>query len=373
MNIFRKILIVLVTPVLALSLFLGIITLSLTSYLSSPEKIKQTLSESGIYENLIDNIASEAQKDTKGEVQQEKLPLDNPEIKKIISKAFPPEFWQSGADSIVDGVFVWLNGDSENITFIIDLKKPKENFINLTADYAISRADNLPVCTTPDQIGDPDDLINIACKPPDFNATEIRQKFVTEAQNSEFFGDSDTFSATNLKSENNKPIEEQFLVVKQGYSLAKQLPYALLTLALLLSLVLLLLHETRLKGIKKLKVIYSSAGISILIFSAIGWVIFKKISLPNIKSSDLSSELQTNVLSIANSVFDAIFTVLLIGGVIYVLIGIALWLISKRLAPPKEELPTDTAPKAEPYHEIPSSGEQPKESETNQTKPSTRK
>ncbi|MCA9332598.1 hypothetical protein KDA00_01870 [Candidatus Saccharibacteria bacterium] len=343
MHVLKKILIAFFAPLIAFTSIIGIITFSITRFATSPDSVKSTLDQSGIYDNLVDNLLLNVTKDgasEQGEKGNKGLPIDNPEVKTAIKNALPPEFWQNAAEEIIDGVYVWLNGDSKVIAFNVDLREPKQNLINNLGDYVVQRTEALPVCTSPEQIGDPDDIFNLACKPPDFNAEETKQKLIDEANKSEIFGEDEVFTATNFQSENNETIEEKFAPVQQGYTLGKRLPLLLFLTAVLLSIAVFFLHDTRLKGLRRLRSIYISIGASILVFYIIAWLVFKKISGPNLKIGDSTSpELQKGVLQAANNVFDTVFRNIFIGGVLFITLGIIFWVIAKRLSPsvPKDQ------------------------------------
>lgn len=333
MTTFKKLLVGFCAFLLAICLFLGLTTLSITNYLGSPEHIKTTLKEAHVYDSLVDNVLTNLEKKQQNQ-SSEDIPLNDPQIQAAIKKALPPEFWQTSAEQIIDSAYAWLNGETTTIEFSIDLKPAKTTFINSVADYAVTRMAKLPVCLTPVQVSDANDLLNAACKPPNFDANLTKQKFISEAQNSKFLGDSTTISPKNLKSDDGKTLEDKLIMVKQGYTFSKQLPIFLYICAIVLTVIIFLLNEERVNALRKLRSVYLSTGISVLIFSGIGWFVFKKVSIPSIKIGDsTNARLQTDIISAANSIFDAVIGVLLIGGIIYTIIGILCWLIAKKISP----------------------------------------
>src|SRR5690606_29947247 len=89
----------------------------------SPDRIKNSLNDSGVYDRATDSILEQITKDPS--VASSEVPADDPEIQKVLKDTLSPEFLEQTSTSAIDGVFDWLRGQTEKPEFKIDLTATK--------------------------------------------------------------------------------------------------------------------------------------------------------------------------------------------------------------------------------------------------------
>ncbi|MBI5357401.1 hypothetical protein HZB74_00930 [Candidatus Saccharibacteria bacterium] len=151
---------------------------------SNPDKMKTIIAGSGAYDNLPEAIFSSAEEAAtqKGQVDQVKNEIspNDPDVKKAILESFSPAFLQKSFESGIDGTYSWLNGESAQPTFVIDLSQPKEQLVNKMVDYRLKTVETLPPCNIK-QLNADTDVFDLNCKPPyTIDAAKIKQQIKDE-------------------------------------------------------------------------------------------------------------------------------------------------------------------------------------------------
>lgn len=338
----------LASTLLKLTLFGAAILASVLSVFASPAPIKQAFSSSHIYDGLVQNIL-EAASENNDEGGQGAAPADKQRSLDVLevaaTQAFTPTLLQSSVETVLDSIFVWLNGDAASPDFQIDLGSAKANFINVAGAEVEQYAASLPVCNR-DQLMtfDPEaDPLSLTCRPSNISATALREQAVNELNANKDFFPNPVLSAANLpKNENGKTAFEQVEPLKNGYQIVKLLPWILLGLGALLGVAVFFLSDTKRKGLKSLGITFLGTGIFLLIGSWFGTFLFDQISRPDgplIKG--LNNDFQEAGLAIARSFNSTFGRTVLIYGIAYTAIG-AVTLLGLRFTKPKPDLPKIT-------------------------------
>jgi hypothetical protein len=91
--------------------------------------------------------------------------------------------------------------------FVLDVSQARDQFLKNIADYAVERAERLPVCASPPATSDP---LRITCLPPGVDPAAERDRYIailaedeqfladTRISSEELFKDADTESLSNL-------------------------------------------------------------------------------------------------------------------------------------------------------------------------------
>jgi hypothetical protein len=330
MNIFRRIIIGSVAALLSLSLILLVMVLSLNAYFSSPAPLKRTLSEAKIYDHIVDAIIKQSQPSQENQ-NTDDIPFDNQQIQAAAKSAFSPQFLQSSAEQVLDGTSAWLDGTTSEPEFVIDFSTAKSSFIEQVATVAAGRVASLPVCATVEQAGDRDDPFKTTCQPQGFDAATEKQKFIEKANQNEEFNEATTITTDSLTKDSGQSFNEQFGVIKTGYIVSAAAPLILGVIAVISSVLVLLLHAEKPKGLLRLAKIFLSIGVITLISTLVGWFLFSKTNLSF--ANELDASLQQSLIKAVNIAYATIRNTLLLGSLVYIAIGLVCWFIGKKMQP----------------------------------------
>ncbi len=314
---------------LKFSLFTLALTAALISVVGSPIGIKQGLKDSNIYGSIVDNSLDAAQKDMqkKGPEGQEEnnLPLDNPEVRNAIKAAFSPGFLQTATEQIIDGTYKWLDGRTEQPDFAIDLTTAKQRLAESLGEYAVRRAQSLPVCTLQqarELQNSGIDPLNIPCVPPGFDTASLHGEVTNQINNDDQLLKNTVITADTLKDDQGKSPFEKMKQAPKAFNLAKNLPYALSGLAVLTAGSLILLHDERRRGIRQVGIIILGTGIFLVVGTLVLNYLFKQVNKPGGSLGNIADQsFQQAVTALFKSFTSALNGRLIWFGAIYALIG----------------------------------------------------
>lgn len=263
MSTLRRLSLTLSGVVLRLCLFFGCTLLCLVLVFGNPNSIKDALSSTNAYSRFTDAvIESGRQQSTKN---SEDIPFDDPEVQNIIKNSFDQQTLQKDTEAIVDGIFMWLNGETAEPKFSIDLTDNKTKLANGLADYAVNRLASLPACQSlPAQTN----IYRITCQPVYLDIKEQRQAvYSTIMSDTHFLKDTTVTFDTLVKHDSNF----DYQAPPRYFGWFKTLPWILLIISLLLSLYIVFASRTRRQGFKKLSSIAISVGIALAIAPIISY------------------------------------------------------------------------------------------------------
>lgn len=260
-----------------LSLLLLPIVFALTVLLSSPTYIEQALQDSRVYDQFVPTVLDNSQKQTTD--PDTKKILAEPEIKAAAEKSFSPALLQSSTESVLNGIFAWMQGKTPEPQFRIDLTNAKADLSNNVAVFAEKRANSLPACTLQQlrQLNPNIDLLEIPCLPPGINvhalAQDYSQKFLTSG---DFLSDPVITNETIAKNNGGKPLSEQLHGVPEAYSALNILKWVLILLAIALTALLILGRRNRRTGAKHVAWTLIGVAVFMLINLIIYWFLFDR-------------------------------------------------------------------------------------------------
>jgi len=239
-----------------LCIFLAAVTAAVSMTFGTPDTLKESLGKSTVYDHIVESVLSQVKQDTDLQAQQggeqPDVPLDDAAIQSAAKQAFPPELLQRSTETIVDGVYVWLDGDTPTPNFSIDLSGVKQNLANAIGDQALARAQSLPACTRQQVVQlDPNNLdpFSLPCVPPGLNFQAERQKIVDEVASSQEFLKDPVVTADGWKDQNGVSPFEHAKKVPDAFQLFKKLPWIFGILGILLAVALVFLHESKRRGL----------------------------------------------------------------------------------------------------------------------------
>jgi hypothetical protein len=303
--------------------------------IANPGVIKTALSDNNTYQKLIPAGLDIAQKDN-NDNGKDALPLNEPGVQTAINKAFPPDDLKAKSETVIDSVFIWLDGKTAKPQFSLDFTNNKQLLASELGNYTATRAASLPPCTVQDvqAAQSNNDVFSIKCLPPGVTPAQAGQEATSKiANNKDFLKDpvvtSDTFKAgdTNLGDKNFNA--EPFRKFYQKKSL---LSILLPTLVLALAALGTWLAPTRMLAIKRLERVFlmSVVGMSLV---AVGMYFGSRKLNNNFASDNLSTGM---VIPVVSSLIHHAMVVYIVFAAISLVLTVGLFTATKRLSEEKK-------------------------------------
>lgn len=312
-KIFRSFVVAVSAYLLAICLLFFASAIVFSSLAANPDKIKEVLADSGVYQSIpsvfYENIQAENQE------QHSDLDLNDPQIKQAALSSFNPQFFQTNLEKAIDGTYSWLQGEISQPEFVIDANDAKENFIKKVVATETARAKELPECSF-QQLRQTNlgsiNIFNLECRLPGVNIAQVAQQAETELNNNPEFLGKTKLNAWEIKKENGEPVFNKNSKIPEKFRLAQNAPIVLALLAILLSVVIFLASTNRKKGLGKIAKVLTSAGIVTILAPLFIKFISGKI-LPVAAEDRAISQIAAPVIQEFNSAAAVIYY--LIGGV----------------------------------------------------------
>lgn len=292
----------LLSSLLKFLLFTLAIVASILMVFGSPTQLKNTIKQSGIYGSIVDNAL-----DTANQKSQENpdnngggIPFDRPEVRAAVKTALSPQFLQSSTEQVLDSIYRWLDNKTPTPDFRIDLTGPKQALANSLGDYAVTRAQSLPVCTVQQlrqlqQSGvNPNKVepFDATCLPRGFNAASLKQQVVDKvANNGDLLKDPVISVDTLKKNDQGQDPFQKLAKVPKIFHLIKLAPYVLGAVAILSGTGLIFLYDERRRGLRNISITLLGTGLFLLIGAWLETFLIKKANGP---TGPLGKQLASN-------------------------------------------------------------------------------
>lgn len=148
--------------------FLTALVWGLASVISA-DNLKQTLKNEQVYEKIVPavlDIAAQEQLEglAQGSGASTDLPISEPWVRSAVEKAFPPSDIEQKGNSILDGTFAWLEGETEKPEFKVDFTANKQQLAQELSLATENRLASLPRCPR-NQIASTVDAYKAECLP----------------------------------------------------------------------------------------------------------------------------------------------------------------------------------------------------------------
>jgi hypothetical protein len=157
----------------------GFVTLqTFNSTLLDRAEVKTWLSDSGVYNNLLDTVlASNAT--VKDQVDATGTGISPDTFKLALVQTFPASFVQQSTEKVLDGAYNWLDSKASNIQFEIDTTSHKETFVQKLSALLEPQLATMPRCTSLAQFN----ASNPTCLPPGTTAKQAADAMSIDASN----------------------------------------------------------------------------------------------------------------------------------------------------------------------------------------------
>jgi hypothetical protein len=235
--------------------------------LSSPPKMKTAISQSGFYNSLVSGILAQSQQQTVSLNDPiDTIPLNRPAVQSVIQSTFPPKLLQTQSETLIDGLYVWLQGQATQPDFKIDLTSAKAAFALAMGTYTQQRLSTLPTCTIPTPAGT-FDAFNSTCLPPGFDVTGEVQKVELEVAASTQFLPTTVLTASSFTGSSGQPLFQQLHELPGYYQTAERLPIIFAVLTIIAGIVAVSSNLNKRRAMRRLGTILIGAGLFFIIIA----------------------------------------------------------------------------------------------------------
>lgn len=294
--------------------------------ISDSNRVKFWLKTSGAYENFTEAVLEQS---TPATVAADgSIPLDDPALIAKAKEAFNAEFLQTNTETVLDGIFSWLSGETYEPRFTIDFSGPKQEFARLVSEHAVERYNGLPACDV-SNLPTSVDPFNDLCKIPSLGTEKIQAQIQEGiAENKDVFGQT-TFTAASFASKNNpsQSVFQDLAILPKVFFVLRIAPFMILAALTICVLILIFADKSRRKGLKKIGVTLLINGILVLIFTFASAYLFKltneRYGANDAANSSVIAKVINPLIETANN---DIMDITLIFGISYVLLGSSLLL-----------------------------------------------
>jgi hypothetical protein len=308
-----------------------VLTTALVVVFGTPDRLKSSLKDSGLFDSAVDTVLDESQKDQSN--KNDEVPLDDPGVRQAVKTAFPADFLEQTSGQFIDGIYGWLQGTTETPQYELNLSDSKKRLASAVGDAAVKRVKSLPNCTAAQLLKiDQDnlDLFRLKCRPPGIDLKAERTKIVRQiASNDDFLKDTH-ITAADLPKDNGQTVFDKIDAVPNIFSWIQRLPWIMGILAILGASGLILLHDEKRRGIWLVGRNLLVLGILLTIGALIANYLSGHIQF--IKVED-GNTLQQTMVSVVRSLIMAVNKVIIIFGAIYAAVGGIIMLFIHHMRP----------------------------------------
>lgn len=312
------------------SLVLLAVSASLLAVFGTPDRLKQSVNDSGLYETGVESVVKSAAKDARGEGDTN---YDHQVVQDAAKAALTPDFLKTSFESIINGFYGWLEGKTDQPQFSVDVKVAKDRFVTAASDAAVARAKGLPVCTLAqarELAGSEIDPFTVPCVPPGYDVESLRGLIAAQLDKPAADGQGNILQQDVLtpetlpKDDHGKTAVQNFTEdaeqLPQLYGFVKILPWILAVLAVVTGSLILLLHADKRRGLRSLAITLAWVGVVALIGILItNWLFGQLQNSGSFNPAD--ANLKDPIISLVRSLVNAFNSRLLWFGVAYVALG----------------------------------------------------
>jgi hypothetical protein len=318
MDFVRKALLVLLTPLLPVLLFAIALDFGILRVVGSPAPVKHVLADSGIYNSVVSNALSQAQKSTG---DSNGVSLENLQVKKAAESSFSPQVVQQSSEKVIDGIYNWLDGKTSQPNFNVNLTSVKASFAEKVGEAAKNNAATLPPCA-PGVTPSSDDPFNASCLPRGVTPAQVGEQAKNEVLNAQGFLEHPNITASSIQGSNSNQdvFNNQLKDAPKQYQRVKKTPFILIILSALIIAAIIFLNTSKRKGLRHVGIVLLATGIFMLLFA---WGLNRVVTHSVIPKMRFDNEvLQSSVRKLATNLTHSIDQNYWIFGGVYTILGL---------------------------------------------------
>ncbi len=272
---------------------------SLFQVFGTSDGIKHAFSESGVYDTAAANLlASDTSKASGANKQDgEAVPLDNPEVRKAIEKAFPGSSLQPQVEKALDSTYSWIHGESKQLNISFNLSQNKDMLLTNLMQEIKQRTATLPTCPAGTPIPAEFDAFNATCRPAQLSADQAAAMAEEKLRGNDFFKES-SLDAGNIKDEKGQTLEKRLSNVPGIYDRVVKGIAAAGLLAVVFTLAIIFLTRPWRDGIRRVAKISLTIGITTIVLACLSVFLSGKAADMVAKSAGNTTSFQASVVDI---------------------------------------------------------------------------
>lgn len=356
----------LLSLVLLLALVGGALATGFNLAFSQPDRVKNWLRESKIYDHFVGYAVTEAQKTAGDNEPTGAVSLNDVAVQQAAQSAFPPRLVQDSVNTFLDSNYAWLQGKTDTPAFTIDLTAAKQSFAEQVGQYVRTYSAGLPACTAAQLTAlsaQPVNPLSATCRPAATTPEALGAEATRQIATGDFLRDS-VITPDNLTPEDdqtnpetNQPYYQQLAHAPQAYQFAQKLPLLLGILALLSAIGIIFIAPRKRLGLRRLGIILTIAGLTLLAIKSAADFGFQKLEA-TVFDKTSTGQLEQSLTDFAHRAEAALTQTHLLFGLACLLLALISFAILFMTRHPKPATPSKPKPPAGPASppELPPTG-----------------
>lgn len=300
---------------------------------SKPEKVKKILEKSSLYSDLppvlYDQIAQE------GDNSPLEIPLKDPGVRRIALEVYDPSFARASIENLIDGLYNWLDGTSQEPQISINLAGQNKEFGTKLGKYARKKVAGLPPCSLEERNNlNEVNVFKTKCWPADISpktAGKEVEKVIAGADDSALNAH---ITAQDLKTAEGEPIHESFSGLPNSFSTAKTLSYAFIIMALVIIAVIYYASGDKISALRRVSHWLLLAGVLMALMPFI-FIFSMNLLLNNLSSDEQTVNIVRTILEQFMREADKIYY---LTGAVLILIAGGLYFYSRKVQSDTDKL-----------------------------------
>jgi hypothetical protein len=336
MNPLRKTAVIIAGMLLPVVLFSFGFLLSVSQVLGTPDRLKQSLKDSNIYEAAVTDLINTGGSQGSGGVS-----ADDAAVQDAVSNALSAETLKTQTDEIVNGVYAWLRGDTPTLDFQVDLTGIRDELTANLSKQAADRTADLPVCPAGTPVSSVTNLdpFNATCRPQGITSANAAAITRQEIESSDLFRQP-VLTPNDFNGEGGKPLEEQLKPVSNVYDAVRK--FMLISGLSGVALIAIIIAASRpwRSGLRRVSVTLISVGAPSVILSLLsGWA--TRAAVDAVARDSGNDTIQTAGIKAVEALTNDIRTWWLWYGIVLVALGVGalVWLMAtkqRQQLPPRQ-------------------------------------
>lgn len=316
---------ILLITVILLPLVIGVY-----SAVGSPDNLKVWIDDSGIYENIVDIAIDEGiAKAGEGSIERG-FAVSEDEARTSLKSILEPEWLKKNVETVLDGTYLWITGESETPDFTLDLGDRKDKVGEALRTLVHAKVEALEVCGPEVEITEGFDPFKANCLPVDVSQEEAFQ--IVDQKIDELISNEEFLKETKVHGSDLDIPTDVLKSVPQAFKIFITVMYTSIALLVLLPIVIILLMPKRIVGLVNVGVIFLVGGLINLfaaLSSATSYAIVSKAITGRIEDGiQNSAQIQDIVFSILDNVLASLSKSLLIASVVFILVAVVSFVIA---------------------------------------------
>lgn len=344
-----------------LCLLFGASSASINVALAHPEKLESWISQSGLYDSVVNTAIKQAQTSTSNN-NSSGISLSDPAVQQAAKDAFTTDLLKTSVNTVLNSNYSWLEGKTDKPDFKIDLTTAKQTFAQQVGNHVSTYLSGLPVCTPAQAASLKNyDPLSVYCRPASLNPATEGANVTNQILTGSGFLSNPVLTADNLNPKNtgtNASAQVYYLkfsYAPKAYQAATKLPWAIAALGSLCALGVIFISAKKRKGLHRVGVTLTFAGVILITSRFAADYALKHVETQVFNNSSVG-DLQRSLTSFAQLVESQIVKIDMYFGIAYlvlaalIFIGLMIFQSAKNKSKPKPtqpELPkttTETTP-----------------------------